>query len=47
MPGEKVGISVMASNFDLLSISLEQTGCIVDTFKKRLQPCVCDETSSR
>lgn len=30
----------------LFSVSIEQTGCTVGTFKKRLRPCVCNETSS-
>lgn len=34
-------------HFGLFSVSTEQTGCIVGAFKKRLRPCVCNETSSR
>lgn len=39
-------IVVMISKFDFFFFSIEQTGCFVGTFKKRLRPRVCNETSS-
>lgn len=37
----------MVSKFDFSLLFIEQARCIVGAFKKRLRPCVCDETSSR